>query len=343
MIRSLAVALTLISLGIAGAGSAQAQDTITLRLADSLPHGHAIHEAVAKPFMEAVTKATNGRVQFQHFPAEQLGKARDLLALTQTGVADISYIVPSYTSDKTPLTAVAELPGAFQSQCQGSMAVYVLSHGGILEEKEFKPNRIRPLITVALPAYQLLLSSPRTVTTANDLHGLKVRTAGGAMDLMVRSIGAVPVRMAAPEIWESMSRGTLDGAVLSYQSVTSYDLNKLIKSGTVGLNFGTAVITYSIGEAKWQSLPQDVRNILAEAGEMATREGCKRLEAVERTATEKVRAAGMKEISFGETDRAAFAKAFDTVAEDWAKELDKRGKPGTEVAKAFRAALESAR
>jgi TRAP-type C4-dicarboxylate transport system substrate-binding protein len=223
------------------------------------------------------------------------------------------------------------------------MAVYALSHGGILDEKEFKPNRVRALMTVALPAYQMLVSSPRAIGSAKDLAGLKIRTAGGAMDLMVRSIGAVPVRMAAPEIWESMSRGTLDGAVLSYQSVTSYDLNKLIKSGTVGLNFGTAVITYSIGEAKWRSLPEDVRKVLAEAGEAATREGCKRLEAVERTATEKVRAAGMKEISFDEADRAAFAKAFAAVAEDWAKDLDRRGKPGTEVEKAFKAALESAR
>ena len=325
-------------------GGARAQETITLRLADSLSNGHAIHEAVAKPFMEAVTKATNGRVQFQHFPAEQLGKARDLLALTQTGVADISYIVPSYTSDKTPLTAVAELPGAFESQCQGSLAFYALSHGGgVLDEKEFKPNRVRPLMTVALPAYQLLLSAPRNVTSAKDLAGLKVRTAGGAMDLMVRSIGAVPVRMAAPEIYESMSRGTLDGAVLSYQSVTSYDLNRLIKSGTVGLNFGTAVITYMMGETKWRSLPEDIRKVLTEAGETATREGCKRLEAVERIATEKVRAAGMKDISFGEADRASFAKAFETVAEDWAKDLDKRGKPGTEVAAAFKAALAKAR
>lgn len=325
-----------------GAGAARAEESITLRLADSLSKGHAIDMAVAEPFKEAVTKATNGRVQFQHYPAEQLGKARDLLSLTATGVADIAYIVPSYTSDKTPLTAVAELPGAFGSQCQGSMAVYALAHGGILDEKEFKPNRVRTLMTVALPAYQLLLSSPRNITSAKDLAGLKIRTAGGAMDLMVRSLGAVPVRMAAPEIWESMSRGTLDGAVLSYQSVTSYDLTKLLKSGTVGLNFGTAIITYAIGEAKWRSLPEDVRKALTEAGEAATREGCKRLEDIERSATEKVKAAGMKEISFSDADKAVFAKAFATTAEDWARELDRRGKPGSEVEKAFQAALESA-
>ena len=136
---------------------AAAQEKITLRLAESLPAGHVIHELVAKPFMELVTKATNGQVTFQHYPAEQLGKAKDMAQLTVAGVADVSYIVPSYSSEKYPLTAVAELPGIFDGECQGSLAFYKISHnGGILETKEFGPNQLRPLVTIALPG----LSNP---------------------------------------------------------------------------------------------------------------------------------------------------------------------------------------
>ena len=256
---------------------AAAQEKITLRLAESLPAGHVIHELVAKPFMELVTKATNGQVTFQHYPAEQLGKAKDMAQLTVAGVADVSYIVPSYSSDKYPLTAVAELPGIFETECHGSLAFYKISHnGGILETKEFGPNQLRPLVTIALPAYQILLANSREVKTAKDLEGLKIRTTGGAMDLMMRSIGGVPVRMAAPEIYESLTRGTLDGLIFSYQSSVSYDFGKILKSGTEGLNFGTAIFTYSIGEAKFKSLPENVRKVLVEAGEQTTREGCKR-------------------------------------------------------------------
>src|SRR6202789_387267 len=75
------------------ASSSFAQEKITLRLADSLPSGHVIHELVAKPFMELVTKATNGQVTFQHFPSEQLGKAKDMAQLTALGVADLAYLV----------------------------------------------------------------------------------------------------------------------------------------------------------------------------------------------------------------------------------------------------------
>ena len=319
---------------------AAAEDKITLRLAESLPQGHVIHELVAKPFMELVTKATNGQVTFQHYPAEQLGKAKDMAQLTAVGVADISYIVPSYSSDKFPLTAVAELPGVFDTECQGSLAFYKISHnGGILETKEFGPNQLRPLVTIALPAYQLQLSTSRDMKTAKDIEGLKVRTTGGAMDLMMRSIGGVPVRMAAPEIYESLTRGTLDGVIFSYQSSVSYDFGKLLKSGTEGLNFGTAIFTYSIGETKFKSLPANVQKALVEAGEQVTREGCKRFEDGEKAATEKIKSQGMKVINFSDDDKKQFDVAFKAVAEDWVKDINKRGKPGTEVFKAFTDAL----
>jgi TRAP-type C4-dicarboxylate transport system substrate-binding protein len=325
---------------VAGATPAISQQKITIRLADSLPSGHVIHELVAKPFMELVTKASNGQVTFQHFPAEQLGKAKDMAQLTVAGVADLAYIVPSYSSDKYPLTAVAELPGIFETECQGTLAFYKISHnGGILETKEFAPNQLRPLVTIALPAYQIQLANSRAIKSAKDLEGLKIRTTGGAMDLMMRSINGVPVRMAAPEIYESLTRGTLDGLIFSYQSSVSYDFGKILKSGTEGLNFGTAIFTYSMGETKFKSLPENVRKILIDAGEQTTREGCRRFEEGEKAATEKIKSQGMKVIEFGPEDKKVFATAFKAVAEDWVKDIDKRGKPGTEVFKAFTEAL----
>lgn len=323
---------------------ANAQEKVTLRLADTLPNGHVIHELAGKPFADLVTKLTNGQVTFQHFPSEQLGKAKDMAQLTVAGVADIAYIVPSYSSDKYPLTAAAELPGIFETQCQGSLAYYKISHnGGILETKEFLPNGLRPLVTIALPAYQILLGAPRSINSAADLAGLKIRTAGGAMDLMMRAIKGVPVRMAAPEIYESLTRGTIDGIVLSYQSSVSYDLGKLLKSGTSDMNFGTAVFTYAIGETKWKSLPENVRKALAEAGEQTTREGCKRFEEGEKAAAAKIQSQGMKVISFDAADRKVFSDAFAGVADEWAKETDKRGKPASETLKAFKAALQPVR
>ena len=79
--------------------------------------------------------------------------------------------------------------------------------------------------------------------------------------------------------------------------------------------------------------------VVVEAGEQTTREGCKRFEDGEKAATEKIKSQGMKVINFGTEDKKVFDTAFKAVAEDWVKDINKRGKPGTEVFKAFTEAL----
>lgn len=318
---------------------AEAADKITLRLADSLPSGHVIHEMITKPFMEEVTRLTGGTVVFQHFPGEQLGKAKDLLTLTQTGVADIGYVVPSYASDKMPLTAVAELPGATPSTCAKMAAYWKLTReDGILYQREFKPNGVRPLIPFMLSTYQVVLST-KTISGQKEFSGLKIRSSGGAMDIMVRRTGAVPVRMPPPEIFESMQRGTIDAAMLPYQSVLSYDLTNLLKAGTTGVDFGTIALTYSIGENRWRQLPEPVKEALLQAAETVSKSGCAKIDAAEAKAVEQIKKAGMKLVSFSDADQKEFERIFGTVRADWAKDLDQRGKPGSAVLEAFTTAV----
>lgn len=328
---------------VLGSGSACAGYKINLRLGDSLPIGHIIHEVVTKPFIAAVAARTNGDVTIAHFPAEQLGKAKDLLRLTQSGVVDIGYVVPSYASDKMPLTAAAELPGGFRNACQGTAAYWALTRDGqFLYQKEFAPNGIRPLITFALPTYQFLLSTRKPVTSLADMEGLKIRTAGGALDLMVRGIKAVPIRMSPPEIYESMSRGTLDGALLGYQSASSYDLIGLLKTGTINEPLSSVVITYSISTAKWKALPPTVQKVMAEEGERITRESCVKFAKAEEQALAKAKAKGIKLIQFSSEDNKTMASVFDAVNKEWAAGLDSRGKPGSEALKVWKNALSAA-
>ena len=63
----------------------------------------------------------------------------------------------------------------------------------------------------------------------------------------------------------------------------------------------------------------------------------------EKAATEKIKSQGMKVIEFGPEDKQVFAAAFKNVAEEWVKDIDKRGKPGTEVFRAFTEALAASR
>lgn len=320
------------------AGPALAQ--MELKLADTMPAGHTIHRAVTDMFIEDVATATGGEVTLRHYPGGQLGKGADSLRLIQSGLQDIGLISPSHVSDKMPLTAVGELPGLWGTACEAALAMWDMSReGGILHEKEYKPNGVRALVFFPLPGYQLMVSSDREFETLADAAGLKLRTTGGALELIVQSLGATPVRMTAPDMYESMSRGTIDGALFSYQAATSYKLDDLIKISTEGQNLGTVVNAYFISEQRWNSLSQDVRTVIAEAGERATKEGCKGLDKAELDARAQLEAAGTQIISLSEEDQGAIDETNARVQQEWAEKLDQAGRPGTEVLEAFKQAL----
>ena len=330
-----AVAIALLPLAVQ---SAAAQEVVQLRAADSFPTGHYIAQSLIIPFTERVTERT-GKTDFVYFPAEQLGKAKDLLSLTQTGVTDIGYVGPSYVSDKMPLSAVGQLPEAFSTSCEGTMAYWEIARpGGALDQVEFAPNGVRLLMAMVLPPYNLM-TSKREITGLDSMKGLKIRSTGGALDLTVQKIGGVPVQMPAPEVREALSRGTIDAGLFPYPSVTPYGMEAFLDWGTQGLNFGSFVATYVISQDKWNSLPEDVQLAMTEIGEELTREGCAVADVQNLDVKEKIAAAGVTFVDLPAEDGEKLVEILSTVGAEWAAQLDGQGKAGTAILEAFRAAL----
>jgi TRAP-type C4-dicarboxylate transport system substrate-binding protein len=336
--RTVRIGRVAVAVALAGMSAAAPAQT-KLRVGDSLPVGHFFSEQATKFWMGEVSKATNKAVDFEYYPAEQLGKAKDILALTQSGVIDIGYVVPSYVSDKMPLTAVAELPGTFPTSCAGTLAFWKLATGdGLLAKREYEANGVRVLFTIAMPPYQVF-TTQRKLDSVKSFEGLKLRTAGGAMSATVTKLKAVPVNMAAPEVREAMSRGTLDGMVFPSASVLAYDIAGLVKSATAGENFGTAVLTYMISNNRWNSLTPAVRKAMQEAGEAATRRVCAFADKAVEGDLEKIRQKGAVVAPLPAAEQALLRPVMASVRQEWAAQIDKRGGPGTELLKAFEAAL----
>jgi TRAP-type C4-dicarboxylate transport system substrate-binding protein len=344
MYRMKPIAAGIAAIGILFTGAAQAQSggPITVKIADSFPAGHFIPKGTVLPFMEQVSKRTGGKVKFEYYPAQQLGKATELLNLTQSGVTEIGYVGMSYVSDKMPLSAVAQLPGSFTTACEGTLAYWKLAQSDILGKNEFAANKVRPLWVIVLEPYQFYMTS-KAVRAPDDLKGMKLRSTGGAMDLFARKIGAVPVRMAAPEVRESLSRGTLDGLIFPNESVLSYDLQTFIKHATKGGNFGSFVAAYVISDAAWAKLPKEAQDAMTEVGDALTKSVCKDIDANVEKAQAQLAAAGVRYHTLTAAERKPFEDISAEVAKDWAEGLDKRGRPGTQVLNEFRAALQEVR
>ena len=319
------------------AGAALAQD-VTLRVADSLPVGHYIAENLLMPFLEDVKKTTGETVGFDYFPAQQLGKAKDMLSLTQTGVTDIGYIGASYLADKLPLSSVAQLPGTFNSACEGTMAYWEIAKpGGVLDKAEYAPESVRALMVLALPPYQLF--SAKELTGIESIKGQKIRTSGGSQALAMTKLGGIPVQMSAPEAREALSRGTVDAIVFPYGSIQPYDLAPHLKTATEGLNLGSFVLSYMISQSKYDSLSPEVQQALTEAGERATQHACAAIDGMVDVDKQKIAEQGVQFVTLPDADVAEISSMLETVGSDWAADMDGRNKPGTEVMKAFMDAL----
>ncbi|HTV67854.1 MAG TPA: TRAP transporter substrate-binding protein DctP [Rhizobiaceae bacterium] len=319
----------------AALASAAAQD-VTLRIADSLPVGHYTSTQGIQPWIKAIEERTGGAVKLDYYPASQLGQGKDLLALTQSGVTDIALIQPAYISEKLPLSGIVELPELFPSSCDGTKAYFQASaEGGILGDEEYGPNGVRLLFGAILSPYQLLTKAI-PVETVDQLKGAKLRTGGGTQDLLVSKLGAVPVRVPGPEMYEAVSRGTADGVILPYASVITYDLQKLLGYTTVTSGFGTTVTAYMINEDKWKELSPEHQQILAETGYEASMALCAYIDAQADEALKKLEEAGVKRSEMPDAEKTKMSEVLGTAAGEWAAALDARGLPASDLLKAMK-------
>jgi TRAP-type C4-dicarboxylate transport system substrate-binding protein len=294
----------------------------------AVPPTHFTAVAGGKFFMDRATELSKGRIKFEWYPAEQLGKAKDMLTLVQTGVADMADVVPGYVPDKLPLSGVAELPGQIEDSCDGTRVFYALTRPGqFLAKKEYAPQKVHVLMAAPLVPYKIF-TTEKQLNSPSDIAGLKLRSAGGASDITMSHLGAVSVRLAGPDIHEALSRGTIDGAMYPYLSLKSFDLTNIVKFGTEDVRVGSVATTFLFSQARWQSLPPDIRAILDQAGKEAGMNYCKYMDTKEGE-EKKILSDKIKSIRPSDSDLAKWTAKLAGVKQEWAKRLDARHKPGS--------------
>jgi TRAP-type C4-dicarboxylate transport system substrate-binding protein len=332
-LTALTACLTAVS---AGVGHAQ---EMTLRVADTFPiaNNHLTEGLI--PWMEEVTRLTDGRLAFQHFPAGQLGSSTDMLTLAQTGAVDIAYVAPAYLSDKLPLGEVGTMPGMFSTSCEGSRAFRkVVSQDGPLKQ-EFTDNGVHVILAVTNPPYQIYTVS-HSIASTSDVKGLRLRSGGGLQDMIVSTIGGVPIRMAAPDTRESLSRGTLDGVIFVANSLGAYGLDELVQYGSgSAASFGSFVVTFGVNLDVWNKLPEEFKTAMETAADTVTERWCAALQAGNDEAIDSLRARGAQIKDFSPEEIEALRGYAKTVAKQWVSDLEARGKPAEQVFEAFSAAL----
>jgi TRAP-type C4-dicarboxylate transport system substrate-binding protein len=314
------------------------EEVIKIKIADSFPNTHAIAKLGVLPWIERIEELGKGKIEVEYYPAEQLGKASSLLDVAKNKVADITYVMPIYYADKMPLSSVTANPGLVPGTVVGSRAYNKLVNED-LYELEFKPNGVMPLWSATLNPYQIV-TADRPVKTIEDFKGLRVFAAGGVQEEVLSHFGATPVSMSASEIYTSWDRGTIDSAVLTLFSWPGYQVEKLAKYATTNAQLTSVGFSYVVNEKSWNSWPEEVQNAVSQASEEIIDELSTGIVELEENLLKEFEAQGIEFYEVEPKELQKWNDELQPINDKWAKDLDAKGLPGTEILEKFQQNIE---
>ena len=212
---------------------------------------------------EIVKERTNGNFTIDIGFAEQYAPAREGLDSIKIGVIDGAQISGSYHPGKNPALNGLEMPFLPLGDHDVRIAVQeaYMQHPVLVKEMA-RWNAVF-YASAILPAYEFFgVGEPPKAL--EDWKGRRVRALGGMGDAM-RTLGAVPTTVPAPEVYNGLERGIFDAASFPYTYAhISYRLHEVSKWYTSNMALGAANVVEVLSKSSWDALPKQYQDLLIE-------------------------------------------------------------------------------
>ena len=218
--------LLAVALWVGWGVSAPAQTTLTA--STWVPTTHTLTRSLVE-WGEQVERETGGRLKLNVLPKPVTNPPGHFDAV-RDGLVDVSYTVQGYTPGRFPLATLAELPFLGDSAEASSVAFQRVAtrYRQILDE--YKGVKVLAVFTHGPGT---IYNTKRPINSLDDLQGLKFRVGGGMVNDIGRAIGANVTLKPAPESYELVSSGVMDGVFFPAESIQAFKLEKLIRHVTV--------------------------------------------------------------------------------------------------------------
>ena len=218
---------------------------------------------VDKWWASEIEKRTNGAVKIKIFWAGVLGKAKENLGLIQQGAIDLAAMSPGYFPSELPFHAAPNsIPMTMSRPDQATALMERLLTEVPEFDKEAKRNGMKALFYHHLNPYLLVCKDP--AKSVADMKGRKVRTWGKDMPRMVQAAGGVPVTLGLAELYEGLSRGTVDCIPFSVDLMVNYKIYEVAKHiHSITLWEGPTNAVWMASKV-WDGLTQDQQKIVQE-------------------------------------------------------------------------------
>jgi TRAP-type C4-dicarboxylate transport system substrate-binding protein len=300
---------SVLSLGALGAHAE------TLSLSDFQSTSHIVSVEGTTRWMDAVEKATDGKITFSHFPAEQAAKAKAQLGAVKSGVLDAALLGPSYNTESLPLNSVVDLPGYYDSAVEGTKAVQSMLTSGPLRE-EFLAAGVTPIYGFVLPPYQVL--SRQRLSSLDNWKSIDVRTSGGVQAMTARGLGAVGISIPGPEVYTAVETGRLDAILFPLASVPGYKLDEVVTHISTNGSFGGYSFVMVVRNDLFDGLAPEIQQTMITVGEEVALHVAKAQDDTVSHLIAAWREKGIDTYSFTEEELVELRSAMAQVTDDWA-------------------------
>jgi TRAP-type C4-dicarboxylate transport system substrate-binding protein len=319
--------LIALTLGVACAATSAKE----LKLADFQPPTHPYVANVYAPLQAEVKDKTGGQLSVRLYMGGELGAGpAEQFTRAVNGVADIAFALPGYTAANFPKTLLTELPGVIDPVKGTERVLANLDSLG----KEYRRVALLGLWNNAPNA---ILTAKKPIRTLADLKGLKIRTPSRNAGLVLEAWGATPVSMPAPDIYNAMQTGVIDGAMIDGTTLQTFKLAEVTKYVTQGMKPTVSSFFLVMNRDSFNGLTPQQQAVMTQAGRTAALAANKVQLAGATKALEAFAALPGKEvITLSAAEAGSFDAASDKVTRKIIAEADAAGLGATDYINALR-------
>lgn len=261
-----AAAAAIAALSLSAGALAQA-GKVTIKLNLGTPAGHP-YNVGADVFKRIIETDTGGAVAVQIFPSAQLGGEVESAKNVQLGTLEATIASTSNMSSFVERLNVFSVPYIFKSiAC--SFDVLDGPVGKEFADALLKDSRVRVLGYPTFGARHLF-NTKRRVVKPDDIKGLKIRAPDNLLEATWRALGANPVPLPFPEVFNALQQGVIDGDANPLTSISTFRWYESVKYVSL-TNTAVGVGVLIINEQFFQKLPKAQQDVILKAGAEAVK------------------------------------------------------------------------
>jgi tripartite ATP-independent transporter DctP family solute receptor len=232
----------------------------TYKYANNLPVAHPMNVR-AKEMADAIKAETNGRVEIQIFPSNQLGSDTDMLSQLRSGGIEFFTLSGLILSTLVPVASINGIGFAFPDY----PSVWKAMDG---ELGQYVRNQIAKVNLVAMEkiwdnGFRQTTSSTKPIQGPEDLKGFKIRVPVSPLwTSMYKAFDAAPASINFSEVYTALQTKVVDGQENPLAIIATAKLYEVQKYCSL-TNHMWDGFWFLANRRAWERLPENLRTVVA--------------------------------------------------------------------------------